>query len=93
MAQDAVIKSIPELRMFGKNLKVASGNLSALFTQLNQQMHRACDSWQDDKNKAFMAEFEHSRDEINKIAQEMDRYSQFISKVCDYADEYKSIHL
>lgn len=93
MAQDAVIKNVDELRQFGRNLNVASNNLNALFNQLNQQMHRVCDSWQDDKNRTFMGEFEQSRTQINSIAQEMQRYSQFIEKVCEYADQYKSIRL
>lgn len=93
MAQDAVIKNVDELRQFGRNLNVASNNLNALFNQLNQQMHRVCDSWQDDKNRTFMGEFEQSRTQIDSIAQEMQRYSQFIEKVCEYADQYKSIRL
>lgn len=93
MAQDAVIKNVDDLRQFGRNLNVASTELSALFNQLNQQMHMVCDSWQDDKNRAFMEEFEQSRTQIDSIAQEMQRYSQFIGKVCEYADMYKSIRL
>lgn len=93
MAQDAVIRNVDDLRQFGKNLNVASNNLSSLFNQLNQQMHRVCDSWQDDKNQEFMSEFEQSRQEIDKIAQQMQHYSQFINKVCAYADQYKSIRL
>lgn len=93
MAQDAVIRDVESLRQFGKNLNIASSNLATLFNQLNAQMHRVCDSWQDDKNRAFMIEFEQSRAQIEKISQEMQKYSQFIGKVCEYAEQYKSIHL
>lgn len=93
MAQDAIIRNVDDLRQFGKNLNVASNNLSMLFTQLNQHMHRVGDTWQDDKNREFMEEFEQSRKEIDKIAQKMQHYSQYIGKICEYAEQYKSIRL
>ena len=44
MAQDAGVKDLGQLRQFGRNLNVASGNLTQLFQQLTQQMHQVCDS-------------------------------------------------
>lgn len=93
MAQDASVKNLGELRQFGRNLSVASSNLTQLFQQLTQQMHRVCDSWQDDKNQAFMAEFEQKKAEIDKMSQTMQQYSQFIGKSCDILEQYQSLRM
>lgn len=90
---DAGVRNIDELRQFGRNLSMASGNLMSLFQQLTLQMHQVCDSWHDDKNRSFMAEFEQKHSEIEKIAQQMQHYSQFINRVCDAAEQYKSLNI
>lgn len=93
MAQDAGVKSIPELRQFGSNLNQASVALNTLFQQLNGQMHRACDSWGDDKARAFMTEFEQSKAQIDKIAQQMQQFSTFVTKSCEILEQYNNIRL
>lgn len=93
MAQDAGVKSIPELRQFGSNLNQASNALQTLFSQLNSQMHRACDTWNDDKAHAFMNDFEQSKAQIDKISQQMQQFSTFVMKSCDILEQYNSIRL
>lgn len=91
MAQDIGVKSIPELRQFGSNLNQASTALNTLFQQLNGQMHRACDTWNDDSARVFMAEFEQSKTQIDKIAQQMQQFSSFIQKKCDRLEEANNV--
>ena len=93
MAQDAGVKDLGQLRQFGRNLNVASGNLTQLFQQLTQQMHQVCDSWQDDQNRTFMSDFEQKKNEIDRIAQQMQQYSEFINRSCDILEQYKSHRL
>ncbi|MDE5625273.1 MAG: hypothetical protein K2I61_03010 [Muribaculaceae bacterium] len=91
MATDASVRSVDELRQFGDNLTRAGENLVVLFQRLNSQMHRACEGWNDDQNRKFMAEFEQQTKEISKMSQEMGKYAQFIKRTCDLLDQYKSL--
>lgn len=91
MAQDAGVRSIPELRQFGTNLSQAGSALTTLFQQLNDQMHRACDTWNDGKSQAFMQDFEKSRQQIENIAQQMQQFSQFVKSSCDILEQYNNL--
>jgi uncharacterized protein YycO len=93
MAQDAGVKDLGQLRQFGRNLNIASGNLTQLFQQLTQQMHIVCDSWQDDQNKKFMNDFELQKNEIERIAQQMQQFSQYINRSCDVLEQYKNLRV
>ena len=90
MAQDLHIGQIPELRQFGKNLNQASGALSTLFNQLGQQMNRACSTWQDAQAQRFMEQFTQERAEVEKMAELMMQFSQFIERYCQKADELQN---
>lgn len=93
MAQDLHIGQIPELRLFGKNLNQASGALSTLFNQLGQQMNRACSTWQDKQAQTFMEQFTQERKEVDKMAQIMMEFSQYIEGYCKRADELQNYHM
>lgn len=91
MASDAGVKNIDQLRQFGRNLKIASGNLTNLFGKLNMQMHAVCEGWNDAQNQKFMVEFEKRCHEIQQLSNEMQNYSEFIDKTCNILDQYKSL--
>jgi len=91
MAQDAGVRSIPELRQFGQNLKAASDALTNLFQQLASQMHRVCDTWNDDKARAFMEDVEKKKSEIDKMSQEMQQFSIFIQHSCEILEQYQNL--
>ena len=90
MAQDASVRSIPELRQFGTTLNQASVALSTLFHQLNGQMHQVCDSWNDDKARSFSEDFERSKAEMDKVAQEMQQFSTYILRSCEILEQYQN---
>ena len=91
MASDASVKNIDQLRQFGTNLKNAGENLTTLFQRLNMQMHQVCEGWNDDKNQAFMNDFENKCRDITRLSQEMQAYSQYISRTCDILEQYKTL--
>ena len=93
MAQDLHMVNIPELRQFGKNLNQASGALSTLFNLLGQQMNRACSTWQDKQAQHFMEQFTQERAEVDKMAQLMMQFSQYIEGYCQRADELQNYHM
>lgn len=92
MEQDASVRSIPELRQFGTTLNQASVALSTLFQQLNGQMHHVCDSWNDNKARSFANEFDQSKAQIDKIAQDMQQFSTYIIRSCEILEQYQSLH-
>ena len=91
MATDAGVKNIEQLSQFGRNLSIAGGNLINLFGKLNTQMHTVCEGWNDDINRKFMSDFEKRCQEIQQLANEMQNYSQFISKTTDILNQYKAL--
>lgn len=90
MASDASVRDVDQLRQFSSNLRVAGDNLTALFQRLNVQMHQVCEGWNDAKNQAFMADFEQKCRAITQLSDEMQQYSQYISRTCDILDQYKN---
>ncbi len=87
---DAGVRSIPELRQFGTTLNQASASLEVLFQSLNRQMHQACDTWTDNNARVFMNQFEVSKQQIDKIAQEMQNLSAYIAHQCEVLEQYQN---
>lgn len=91
MATDAGVKNIDQLGQFGRNLSIASGNLLNLFGKLHTQMLTVCEGWNDDMNRKFMVDFEKRCQEIQQLANEMQNYSQFITKTTEILNQYKAL--
>lgn len=93
MAQDTGVKSILELKQFGNNLNQASIALNTLFQNLNSQMHQVCDNWNDVQAQQFAPTFEQSKKEIDKIAQEMQQFSAYISRLCAAYENVQNVRM
>lgn len=89
MAQDVGVRSIPDLKQFGKDLRSLSDQLTSAFTLAERRMHAVCDGWNDQNNQQFMSEFSQSSKEISKIAMQMQSYSEYITKSCDILEMYQ----
>ena len=87
------VRSIPELRQFGSNLNQASAALATLFQQLNAQMHSAMEGWNDNQARSFAGDFERSKAQIDKMSQEMQKFSTYINNYCAKLDEVHNIHM
>ena len=90
-AGDVGVRSVPELRQFGSNLNQASMSLSNLFQILNGQMNQACQGWNDRNAQSFMSDFERSKAQIDRMAQEMQKFSSYISRYCEKLEEAQNI--
>lgn len=88
---DVGVRSIPELRQFGTNLNQASVSLANLFQILNGQMNQACQGWNDQKAQSFMSDFDRSKAQIDRIAQEMQQFSSFIRRYCEKLEEAQNV--
>lgn len=87
--QEVGVRSIPDLMQFGKDLKMLSEQLSTAFHYTEQKMRTVCDGWNDQVNIKFMEEFEKDTKEIDKIAEKMTQFSQFIDRSCSILEMYQ----
>lgn len=56
-------------------------------------MNRACSTWQDKQAQTFMDQFTQERKEVDKMAQIMMEFSQYIEGYCKRADELQNYHM
>ena len=89
MAQEVGVRSIPELKQFGRDLGVLSEQLSAAYHAANRKMHAVCEGWNDQVNTKFMQEFQKD----DEIAAHMKEFSTFIKKSCEILETYQSTRL
>lgn len=87
MPKDVGVRSRAELRQFGAKLNQASSMLDGMFQHLGAQMQMALSGWDDDRARAFTAEFDRSKAEIRKISNEMQEFSSYISRFCNKLDD------
>lgn len=89
MAQEVGVRSIPDLKQFGKELKMLSEQLSGAFHMTEHKMKVVCEGWNDQVNIKFMEEFEKNVKEIDKISAQMTQFSQFIDRSCNILEMYQ----
>jgi hypothetical protein len=90
MAQEVGVRNIGELRQFGSDLGKLAEQLAAAFHAAEGKMYHVCDGWNDSINAKFMNQFGMSVKEIDKIAENMQAFSRFISKSCEILEMYQS---
>ena len=93
MATDAGVRSVPELRDFGKNLQKMGEQMYGVMTQAQQRMNTVSEGWHDDNNEKFKVRFAESVQMIKKMSEEFRVYNEFLQRQCDVLDQYKGNHL
>ena len=93
MATDAGVKSVPDLRDFGKNLQKMGEQMYGVMTQAQQRMNYVSEGWNDTNNEKFKARFAESVQMIKKMSEEFRVYNEFLQRQCDVLDQYKGNHL
>lgn len=93
MAQEVGVKNIQELKQFGNDLKRLSEQLTATFHAAEIKMNRVCEGWNDSVNQKFMQEFQANVKEIDRISENMTKFSMFIAKSSEILDMYHSTRL
>lgn len=56
-------------------------------------MNQACQGWNDQNAQAFMSEFDRSKAQIDKMAQEMQKFSSYIERYCAKLEESQNIRM
>lgn len=90
---DASVTNIDELREFASYLQWLSTSMVEEFSKARGKMTAINENWRDDENMRFMEVFSESVEQINKIAEQMDNYSQYVNKKCDILDMYNNASL
>ena len=93
MAQEVGVRSIPQLKQFGRDLGVLSEQLSAAYHAANRKMQTVCEGWNDQVNMKFMQEFQKDEKQIDEIAAHMKEFATFINKSCEILEMYQSTRL
>lgn len=93
MAQEVGVRSIPQLKQFGRDLGVLSEQLSSAYHAANRKMQVVCEGWNDQVNAKFMQEFQKDEKQIDEIAAHMKEFSAFINKSCEILEMYQSTRL
>lgn len=91
MANDAGVKNIDELAQFGQSVKKLGDNMLSAMQQAQRRMNQVCEGWHDDSNDKFKAQFDESVRVVQKMSQQFTEYSQYIKKITDILNSYKSV--
>ena len=89
MARDAGVRSVPELRNFGKQLQQMGEQMYGVMINAQRRMNYVSEGWQDDKNERFKVVFDQSVKMIKKMSDEFARYNDYLQKQCNILDQYK----
>lgn len=89
MARDAGVRSVPDLRDFGKQLQQMGAQMYDVMVKAQRRMNYVSEGWQDDKNERFKVVFDQSVKTIKKMSDEFARYNDYLQKQCNILDQYK----
>ena len=91
MANDAGVRNIDELAQFGQGIKKLGDNMLSAMQQAQRRMNQVCEGWHDDSNDKFKAQFDESVRVVQKMSQQFTEYSQYIKRITDILNSYKSV--
>ncbi len=91
MAQEIGIRNIDELRQFSGNLKNLGNQMSQIFHNAENNLRHVSEGWHDEKNEKFSDEFSVEVKNIDTLSQKMIEHAEYLDRLCNIAEEYKSM--
>lgn len=91
MAQDVGIRNIDELRQFSGNLQNLGNQMSQIFHNAENHLRHVSEGWHDEKNDKFAEEFSAEVRNIDLMSQKMIEHATYLNRLCDIAEQYKSM--
>ncbi len=88
MSRDAGVRSIPELRHFGKQMQQMGEQMYKVMLDAQKRMNYVSQGWQDDINDKFKERFGVSVNHIKKMSDEFTQYNKYIQSQCDILENY-----
>ena len=89
MAIDAGVKSVPDLRDFGRQVQQMGEQMYDVMQRAQLRMNQVCEGWHDLTNERFKARFDESVRTIKQMSEEFRAYNEFLTRACDILDMYK----
>jgi uncharacterized protein YukE len=89
MAKDAGVRSIDDLRNFGKQIQSMGEQMFNVMQQAQRRMNYVSEGWHDDNNEKFKARFNESVKMIQKMSEEFKQYNDYLRKTCEILEMYK----
>ncbi len=77
-----------ELRRFAQSLKRFNANLSQQLNAMNGQMQSLSQTWRDQEQAKFTAEFEHTLRALTRFTQASEQHIPFLLRKADRVEEY-----
>ena len=93
MAKDAGVRSVPELRDFGRQVQRMGEQMYSVMTQAQRRMNYVSEGWHDDINDKFKVRFNQSVQIIKRMSDEFRQYNEYLQRQCEILDQYKANHL
>jgi Mg2+ and Co2+ transporter CorA len=93
MATDAGVRSVNDLREFGRQIQQMGEQMSNVMIQAQRRMNYVCEGWHDDMNDKFKTRFDESVRSIQKMSEEFKQYNEYLKRTCDILDAYKGNRL
>jgi len=90
MAKDAGVRSIYDLRNFGKQVQQMGKEMYNVMTHAQQRMNYVSAGWHDEINEKFKDRFNESVQMIKRMSDEFQQYNEYLQRQCDILDQYKS---
>lgn len=91
MAQDVGIRNVDELRQFSGNLQNLGNQMSQIFHNAENHLRHISEGWHDEKNDKFAEEFSAEVRNIDLMSQKMIEHATYLNRLCDIAEQYKSM--
>ena len=91
MAQDVGIRNVDELRQFSGNLQNLGNQMSQIFHNAENHLRHVSEGWHDEKNDKFAEEFSAEVRNIDLMSQKMIEHATYLNRLCDMAEQYKSM--
>lgn len=91
MAQDVSIRNVDELRQFSGNLQNLGNQMSQIFHNAENHLRHVSEGWHDEKNDKFAEEFSAEVRNIDLMSQKMIEHATYLNRLCDIAEQYKSM--
>ena len=91
MAQDVGIRNVDELRQFSGNLQNLGNQMSQIFHNAENHLRHVSEGWHDEMNDKFAEEFSAEVRNIDLMSQKMIEHATYLNRLCDIAEQYKSM--
>ena len=90
-SKEASLVSAQELHSFGNFLKRSEDDMKSLIINVNREVSRTNEAWDDKVNRQFTDKFYTYIDHVVKLVELLDDYSKFVHAKADAIENYGNV--